>query len=580
MDNERISIKVSGESGQGINTIGELLADSIKAAGYKLFGYREYPSLIRGGYASYQIDFSDSDLRASSKSCDVLLSLSRVSLHKYLKDLHIGGTLIHPFAKLEFSDEEVKFIKDNDIDVVYVDAFTISEEIGGTKIFANIILAGVTWKLLGFSAVEMQGAINKKFGTSPKYLPLDLKAFEAGFGFDPGDVKAFKIDFKKEKGWSDSAILTGNAGIVLGSVAAGTRIYYGYPMTPSSSILSYHADFYKETGVIVKQAEDEITAIQMAIGSMFMGTRALVATSGGGFDLMTESISLAGMTETPVVCLIGQRPGPATGLPTWTSAGDLNLAVYAGHGEFPRCVIAASDIESAYLSVQHAFNIAEKYQIPVLLLTDKQIAEALYNIKEFPESVEIERHLVHESSLAKLQASDRYKITHSGLSDRWLPGSAEATFVGNSDEHLEDGSLTEEAAESQAMMEKRMRKLETLQNEIPEPEFFGDEDADVIFVGWGSVKGAILDTKELLDKVNSKIKIGYLHFEYIYPLKIESFKNIAKKAKRLVLIENNSLGQLGNLITQNTSYSFKDRLLKYDGRPFFIEDILDYLKTL
>ncbi|MBN1916001.1 2-oxoacid:acceptor oxidoreductase subunit alpha [Candidatus Dojkabacteria bacterium] len=580
MTNNRLVIKICGSSGQGINSVGELTAKAIKKLGYKLFGYREYPSLIRGGFASYQIDFSDNTLRSSSKKSDVLISLGRIATHKYLKDLNSSGILIHSLKGMKFEQDEEKFIKENRIKVIFLDAFDMADKLGGKTIIANIILFGLMWKVFAFPIEVVDETVREVFAGNPKYIELDLKAFEAGYNFDLSGVEQIKVPFKKNEKWKNSMIITGNAAVALGSISAGVRAYYSYPMTPSSSILSYHADFYKDTGVLVKQAEDEITAIQMAIGSMFMGTRALVATSGGGFDLMTETISLSGMTETPLVCVIGQRPGPATGLPTWTADGDLNLAIYAGHGEFPRCVIAASDLESVYTLTQRAFDIAEKYQIPVLMLTDKQIAEALFNIDSFPKDSEVKRYLVEGDELKRLISSDRYKFVNNGISSRWLPGSSEATFVANGDEHMEDGSVNEEAVNAKQMMEKRMKKLETLYQELPSPMLYGEETADIVFVGWGSAKAAILDAMDQLKKAKSSQSISYLHFDYIYPLKTEEIMDLSEKARKVVLVENNYSGQLGNLIVQKTGYRFNELLLKYDGRPFFVEDILNYLKKL
>ncbi|HEC64316.1 MAG TPA: 2-oxoacid:acceptor oxidoreductase subunit alpha [bacterium] len=572
----RISIKFGGASGQGINSIGEIIAKAIKDSGYKLFAYREYPSLIRGGHASYQIDFSDNNIKSSSAKCDILVCIGRVSLHRYLQDINPGGSLIHILTGLKLSDEEQKYVEENKINIEFVDVRRIIEEKGWDLIVMNMVLVGLTWKLLGLKKEEIDEEVTEFFGKDNKYLELDLQALDIGYETKLEKVKPIDITFKKDQGWRDSLIISGNHSISLGAVSAGVRAYYAYPMTPASSILSYLASIYHDTGMLVKQAEDEITAIEMAIGSMFMGTRALVGTSGGGFDLMTESVSLSGMTETPMVCILAQRPGPATGIPTWTSASDLNLAIYSGHGEYSKCVIAVSDSESAYIQIQKAFNIAEKYQIPVVVLTEKQIAESLFNIKKLPDAVKIERHL-ETDDFDKLKSEDRFEITSTGISKRWLPGQSDAHFVANSDEHLEDGTLTEDSGPSKAMIAKRMKKMDTLLAELPEPELFGDKKPDVLFVGWGSVKNAVLDTFDILKHSDSKIKAAYLHYEYIYPLKTEKLLDTVNGVKKVVLVENNYQGQLGDLIRKETGYEFEEKLLKYDGRPFFVEDVLDYL---
>ena len=575
----RVSVKIAGASGQGINTIGELLAHAIKKSGYKLFGYREYPSLIKGGHGSYQLDFSDTEINSSSSHCDILVSLGRVALHKYLRDLNKDGILVHPLLGLKFDETEKEFIKTNEIKILYIDAFKMAEELAGKIIYANTILTALTWKILGLQSEVIEKEISDTFGKKPEILQMNLKALEMGLNLDLGEIKPLEITFKADESWKESMIVAGNAAITLGSISAGVKVYYGYPMTPSSSILTFHANFAKEMGLVVKQAEDEITAVQMAAGSMFMGTRALVATSGGGYDLMTETISMVGMTETPLVCILGQRPGPATGMPTWTGQGDLNLAVYGSHGEFPRCVLAASDGDSAYRLVHEAFNIAEKYQVPVILLTDKQIAEGLYNINELSKTPSIDRGLVDSTGMSSLDKNSRFKITENGVSQRWLPGTSDITYVANSDEHLEDGSVTEDADPSQAMIEKRMKKLVTLSTSLPLPTLYGNEGADTTLVGWGSTKATVLDAMKEFEKQGSGKTINYLHFEYIYPLNWSSVSEMMKKFKRLILLEGNSLGQLGNLIEQNADIKLAERFLKYNGRPFFVEDILDYINS-
>ncbi len=574
----RIIVKVAGESGQGINSIGEILSKAIKNEGYKVFGYREYPSLIKGGYASYQIDYSDKEISSSSKYCDLLVCLSRVSIHKYIFDINPGGILLHSMYKLELREDELEFVKKNKIQVGYIDVFKLADEKFKSRIVSNIIMTGLIWKILGFEKQSLDKEINEEFKDKPKFLKLDLEGVKLGYEIDTKLTLSNKVELKKSKNWEHSYVLTGNAGIALGAVAAGVRAYYSYPMTPASSIHSYLAGFYHGTGMLLKQAEDEITAIQMTLGSMFMGTRALVGTSGGGFDLMTESVSLSGMTETPLVCILGQRPGPATGMPSWTADADLQLAIYSGHGEYPKCVIAISDVKSAFSSISHAFNIAEEFQIPVIVLTDKQIAEALYNIDALPESAEVKRGLIDSmEELEKLNSMERYELTKSGVSKRWLPGTSDAVYTANSDEHLGDGSLTEEAEPAREMTEKRMRKFDLLQDKLPEPELYGDSRGDVLLVGWGSAKGAVLDAIETL---GPKSKVSYLHYEYMWPLKTEKLINLSHDFKHVILVENNYTAQLGSLIRQVSSFNFQKKVLKYNGRPFFIEDILSALKKI
>lgn len=575
-DKNRFSIKIGGASGQGINSIGEILVKSIKNMGYFVFGYREYPSLIRGGYACYQIDFSDENISSSSKYCNIFVCQSKLSFDKYYQDVSDNGVIIHSVGDFSLSSEQEGYLSQKNIKIVHIDGEKVAEGLGGTKIMANVVLVGAVWKVLGFELSDIEEEIKERFKDKPELLPKDLECLSSGYR--DGSIKdiRFNITIQKNKDLKKTFIIPGNYAMALGAISAGLRAFYSYPMTPASSILTYIADTQDKTGILVKQAEDEISAAQMAVGSMFMGTRALVATSGGGFDLMTETLSLAGMTETPFVCIIAQRPGPATGAPTWTAAGDLNLAVFAGHGEFPRIVVAASDSKSAYSVIQKAFNLAEKYQVPVLVLSEKQIAESFFNVDKFPADEKIERHL--ETDCSNIKSEERFELTETGVSKRWLPGSCDEVFNANSDDHLGDGSLTEESVPLKNMMEKRMKKINFIKSEIEEPLLYGDENPDIVFVGWGSSKNAVIDSVDILKENGFGKRVGYLHYEYLYPLKTENFKKLVNAGKRLILVENNYSGQLGGFIKKDCGYEFKEKLLKYDGRPFFIEDILDYLE--
>lgn len=572
----RFVIKVAGESGMGINSVGEILAKSLKNSGMYVFAYREYPSLIKGGYASYQIDISDSKINSSSSECDILLSFSRVSLHKYLKTVRTGGSVIHSVIKVIFTPQEQKIIDERQLTVVYIPAREMAIQIGGNKIMANTVMLGAIWQALNLDLFQLKEMIEKQFTKKPDVIPGNIKCLEAGFIYDITGVNKSKLGLGKTDNFTDDLLITGNHAISLGAVAGGTRVFYAYPMTPSSSILSYLSTITKETGMLVKQIEDEISVANMAVGSMFAGARTLIATAGGGFDLMTETVSLSGITETPFMCVIAQRPGPATGLPTWTSSSDLNIAVYAGHGEYTRLVLAASDIESCFLLTQVGLNLAEKYQIPVLLLTEKQIAESIFQVDKMPDALPVERYILSNEEAQQVKSEDRFGVTDSGISPRWLPGQCDVVYKANSDEHTGDGSLTEEADEAWEMYSKRLKKEETLLAELPEPVVYGDSNPDISFVGWGSVKNTMLDVMNILSEFTDK-KIAYLHYEYLYPVKIEKLKEFGNNAKRLVLIENNATGQLGHILTSKSGIPFIERLLKCDGRPFFLEDVINFI---
>lgn len=374
----------------------------------------------------------------------------------------------------------------------------------------------------------------------------------------------------------------------LGLIHAGCRMYCGYPMTPSSPLLSFIADMQNKTGMIIKQAEDEITAAQMMSGAMHMGTRAVTGTSGGGFDLMTETVSLNAIIENPSVFILAQRPGPATGLPTWTAQGDLLLAVGSAHGEFARCVMAVSDAQDCYELMPEAFNIAEKYQTPVIVMTDKQIAEALYTQSPYDQKkAKVDRgNLITDSkALQKLKSTDRYDPkAKDGISPRWIPGSEAATYCAQGDEHNADGSVDETAKNAVEQMEKRMKKMRAMAREMPEPTFVrmengewrmenSDVSLDLLLVSWGSNKGVILDA---LKVAGSGLRVGYLHYTYLWPMKTERLKRLMQKAKRTVLVECNRQGQLGMVIQITGGPAITEKILKYDGRPFFVDELAQH----
>jgi 2-oxoglutarate/2-oxoacid ferredoxin oxidoreductase subunit alpha len=575
---KRMSVKFTGASGQGINTIGMLLAKSLNDYGYKIFAYREYPSLIKGGIASYQVDFSSNDINSSSRYCNILLAFSHDSLNEYLKDVWENGIVIYDQKDVVLTEQQEHYIKGKNITVIFLDSENSAIQAGGTKIMSNVVMLSFVWKILDLDIDTLVNIVLEHFKDKNIDLEAEEKCIKVGYDsptFRPAlqeKINTPTTNLFKQSNY----VMTGNHALCLGAIASGLRAYYGYPMTPATSIFKYLGDTSKETGILVKQAENEITAVQLALGSMYMGTRALVATSGGGFDLMTETLSCAGMSETPLVIVVSQRAGASTGVPTWTGASDLNAALYSGHGEFPRCILAASNAKSSYTLVQEAFNIAETYQIPVILLTEKQISESIFSLKDIPKNLVIQRGL-----LKQLQKDEqRYEITDTGISPRWAPSKEKKPYLASSDEHWTDSTSEESSERVVEMTQKRMRKMETLKEQIPEPEMFGSKNADIIFVGWSSVKNTILDTMELLQEKNEQARtIAYLHYEYIFPLKTNLLEQLIQEKKKLVLVENNQTGQLGNLIRQGTGYEFKEKVIKYDGRPFFIEDILDFLKN-
>jgi len=577
---KRISLKIVGASGQGINSIGEILAKGLKRSGYCIFGYREYPSLIKGGHASYQLDFSDEKVVSTETTVHALITLNHHGLELNIPDVKDGGIIIHSTPDWQWSADDQKTLKKRGIRVVQFPVEEILARLQAKPILGNVLLSAFMWAILGLPMDDLKTMVGEKFAKKKNLLDLNMKCIEEGYGYTDPTLGKLSIELPAaDPQWKDHLLLTGSHAMGLGTVHAGVRFYAGYPMTPSSPLLSYIADIQNKTGMVIKQAEDEITAAQMVSGAMFAGTRALTGTSGGGFDLMSETVSLNGIIENPAVFILAQRPGPATGLPTWTGQGDLLMAVYTAHGEFPRCILSVSDSQDAFDLMPEAFNIAETFQCVVIVLTDKQIAEALYTQAPYDQKkATITRGLLitDPAKLKKLKGTDRYDPkAKDGISPRWLAGSEADTFVTQGDEHNGDGTVDETAQNAWEQMEKRMRKQDALARSLPEPVLYGAQKPEILLVGWGSTKDMVMDA--LQDETLAKQKIGYLHYTYLWPLKTGLFESLAGKAKQVILVEQNFQGQLGKLIRQECGYDIRKRILKYDGRPFYVDELTELL---
>lgn len=581
----RLSIKVVGAQGQGVNSVGEMCAKGLKRAGYCVFGYREYMSLIKGGHSSFQLDISDQVVRSTEERVDCVVTFNHHGIEKNLRDLKKGGILLHQTPGWKFKNaENQKFVTEQGIRVIELPTEAILTKLKAKPILGNVLITSVVWSLLGQDEEGLKELVREQFGHKKNLLDLNFACIEEGFAIGEAQRHGMALLRLPEADprWQDHLLLTGSQAMGLGLIHAGCRFFAGYPMTPASPLLTYIAETQNETRMVVKQAEDEITAAQMAVGAMHMGTRAATATSGGGFDLMTETMSFTGMAEIPAVFIVAQRPGPGTGLPTWTAQGDLLLAVGSGHGEYPRLVMSVSDAEDCFRLMPEAFNLAEEFQLPVIVLTEKQTAEALYTQKSFDQKIAKVRRgklATDPKELSGLQPSDRYDPNVAdGVSSRWLPGSQAATYCAQSYEHTSDGSFDETSTGAAAQMHKRLKKIKAMRNALPEPLYVGPAKPETLIVSFGSNRGVILDvlgSPEMHGK-----SVGYLHYQYLWPLKIEKFQELAETAKRTVLVEGNYEGQLGELFRRVCGAEFTKKILKYDGRPFFFHELRDQIASV
>jgi 2-oxoglutarate/2-oxoacid ferredoxin oxidoreductase subunit alpha len=558
-----VSIILCGGAGQGIQTVEQLLTRMLKLSGYHVFATKEYMSRVRGGSNSTQIRVSDHPVQAPVRRIDFLIPLDKDAIAHVSNRLSEYTTIIGDREKL-----------DTDREVVDVSFSNMAKEIGNI-IFANTIAVGLLLGLTDGDIKEGKKFLENYFTQKKKeeFIPDNLKALEKGFQEAARLVKEKHIDpdkflhMKKSKGIKDDLLINGAEAIGFGAIAGGCNFISSYPMSPSTGVLIFLSKHAHDFDIISEQAEDEISAINMAIGAWYAGARAMVTTSGGGLALMTEGISLAGMVESPMVIHLAQRPGPATGLPTRTEQGDLQLALYAGHGEFPRIILAPGRIEEAYEVTQKAFYLADKYQVPVFILTDQYTMDSYYNVKEFsvPEG-KIDRFII------KTDADyQRYSLDmDNGITPRGIPNHGEGLVRADSDEHDENGLITEDMEVRIKMMEKRNSKLNDFKREAFTPNLLGPKDYRVLCVGWGSTYHVI---KEALDKLNIP-DAALLHFKQVYPVPEESIKYL-RKAKQIISIENNYNGQFAQLLEISTGISIETKILKYNGLPFYSDELAE-----
>jgi len=526
----------------GIQTVEFLLTRILKLAGYNVFATKEYMSRIRGGTNSTEIRVIE---RRLSKQTIVL-------------------------AEREIIGEDFDRSRCHCVDVPFT---KIAINIGD-KIYSNIVAVGTIAGLLDLQLQQVADYVKRFFSAkSQEIMQNNVKAAQAGYklGSDLVNSGEIVLNIAADTCAQDEILLSGAEAVALGAIAGGCNFISAYPMTPATSVLVFLAQHAEDFGIIAEQAEDEIAAINKAIGAWYAGARAMVATSGGGFALMAEGLSLAGMLESPIVIHLAQRPGPATGLPTRTEQADLELALYAGHGEFPRIILAPGRIEDAFYLTQKAFNLTDKYQIPVLILTDQYFMDSYYNIASLDLShIKVDKNIVRTQKGYK-----RYELTENGISPRGIPGYGQGLVCVDSDEHDTEGHITENLDLRTIMVDKRLRKLELLKNEIIPPELIGPEDYKNLVVCWGSIYNVVKEAVENLGKE----KVAVLHFKQVYPLPDETVDYL-QRAEKAIIIENNATSQFSKLIKLHTGIDIENRILKYNGLSFSVEEVVERLDSL
>ena len=545
----QVSVVISGAAGQGIQAVEELLSNVVKDSDLYVFATKEYMSRVRGGNNSSTLRISCKPVYANIDRIDLLLVLNENAIERHRWRMTPSTIVLG----------EEKFVKDEPNHVV-VEFSKIAESFGN-RIYANSVATGVLAGIMALDIDALKKNIEEYFSKKGNEV-VNSNVSAALRGYEIGRNLGLKLELKKCEEIRKKNLLNGSLAVALGAVAAGCNFVSSYPMSPSTAVFTELARLARDHGILVEQAEDEIAAANMVIAAWYAGARGLVTTSGGGFALMCEAISLAGMIETPIVVHLGQRPGPATGLPTRTEQADLNLVLYAGHGEFARVIYAPGSIEEAYELTAKAFNVADKFQIPVFVLTDQYLLDSYYLVDDLPKT-DTERYIVKSDANYR-----RYAVTEDGISPRGIPGYGEGLVRVDSDEHDEFGHITESALVRKTMVEKRLRKMNKIIQEALPPKFSGPEDYEVLVVSWGSTR---LIVEEALRSFSNH-KIAHLHFSQVYPIH-PSAKEYFERAKRIIFIEQNATGQFANLVQQTFRIDTSERIQKYDGHAYSVEQV-------
>jgi 2-oxoglutarate ferredoxin oxidoreductase subunit alpha len=569
-----ISVRAGGAAGDGIASVGEAFARSFSRMGLHTFGLNAYQSVIRGGHVWFQARASSERVYSQGDACDVLYALDRQTFDVHAPSLSQGATVVFDPEKFPIADSDLPL----GVQSLPVPTLEIARKYTPQAILQNASGVGASAFLAGIPLATLQQVLADSFGKKKSEI-VDWNLGAAADGYKFAQEHTAPNAHAVAPNGPPKLLMTGNQAIALGAAAAGVKFLAQYPMTPASTIMHWMAAHSHEIGVVVKQAEDELAAINMAIGASFGGVRAMTATSGGGFALMVEALGMAGMSEVPLVVVESQRSGPSTGLPTKTEQGDLNLMLGAGQGEFPRAILAPSNPLEAYHATVRAVQLAEEWQTPILVASDLHLSENYMTVDRSQISLD-----VPIPSLFTVESNGheykRYAYTPTGVSPRALPGQPGLNFVSGSDEHDEKGHLISDVKsgipvwveERKKMMDKRMHKLEGLRGATAEPLVEGAPSPELTFVAWGSTVGAVRDAMTILAAQGRATRLVYV--STVYPVHGPALVKLLGNGGKKLLVEANYSGQLGRLLRAETGIDFAEKLLKYDGEPFYPREIV------
>jgi len=573
----QLSWKIGGQQGEGVESTDRIFSTALNRLGYYLYGYRHFSSRIKGGHTNNKIRISTSPIRAISDDLDILVAFDQESIDLNTHELRAGGVVV---ADAKFNPALPEGVNGR---LFAVPITAIAEELG-TSLMKNMVASGASWALLGLPLEVFNKAVEEEFGRKgAAIVEKNVEAVRRGAEFvlelAGGPIEEFRLD---QADGEQKLFMIGNEAIGLGSIAAGCRLMSAYPITPASEIMEYLIKKLPQFGGTVVQTEDEIAAVTMAIGANYAGVRTMTASAGPGLALMMEAIGLAGMTETPLVIVNTQRGGPSTGLPTKQEQSDLNAMVYGTHGEIPKIVIAPASIEDCFYDTIEAFNLAEQYQVPVIIMTDLQLSLG----KQSCDMLKLDELPINRGKLVRdlpeLQQNElfkRYELTEDGVSPRVIPGDKYGLHHVTGVEHDETGRPSENSVNRQKMMDKRLTKLDGLTIRDAIRIDAPHDQADLLVVGMGSTGGTIDEARGRLEA--DGLATNHITIRQIHPFPTALVAAEMAKAKKVIVLENNATGQLASQVKLYAGGADKiESVLKYDGNPFLPSEVYKACKEL
>ena len=575
-----LAIAIGGAAGQGIATPGDILARIFVRRGLHLNAYNAYQSIVRGGHIFLTLRTSDAPVLSFGDKIDILITLNQDTMDRHLHLMKSGSSVLYNKDKIKPSAAA---------DGVRLCGFSVKELAPAVKgdLVQNTVALAAVLRLIGVEFKILEDILTLQFKRKGDAVIAENIAV-ARAGYDYAASRFTPLPFSLPDTGKALAFFEGNQALAMGGAAAGVRFYCAYPMSPSSGVLHWMARHARQLGIMVRQVEDEIGVMNMAIGAAHAGCRTMCATSGGGFALMTEALGSAAMMEIPVVCINVQRAGPATGVPTKTEQGDLWQVMGAGQGDYPRVIVAPTNIPDCFKTVPELFNLVDRFQCPGVVISDLLLSEGRSSVDpaQLDFNVPIDRGEVIglNGSTPPLNGGyNRYRLTDTGISPRALPGTFGFTHVVATDEHDENGVLISDEFTNphkrQAMHEKRMRKMEAILPLLDAPALFGPKEAQVTLVGWGSTEGVIREATQKLANEEG-IAANNLQIKWIVPLHMEAITSELSKSRKIIIVENNYSGQFARYLRSETSIVANGHIRKYDGEPFMPHHIVDGVKAI